>query len=92
MLVLLLLPNFRLCARFSLSTSCLSYIQDTSYKLRSFKMLLLPILIQRSFFGWWSGFDPQTLHILCIVPINRVKLTVTLIQRSITSYGVKTFI
>jgi len=27
---------------------------------------------------WWSGFEPQTLHILCIVHTNWVKLTKTL--------------
>ena len=22
------------------------------------------------FFWWWPGFEPQTLHILCVVPTN----------------------
>jgi hypothetical protein len=29
------------------------------------------------FFWWWPGFEPLTLHILCIIPTNWAKLTRT---------------
>ena len=34
-----------------------------------------------AFFLWWSGFEPQTLHILCIVPTDWAKLTMTRLRR-----------
>jgi len=39
-------------------------------KTKSFKFFFF-------FFSWWPGFEPRTLHILCIVPTNWAKLTRT---------------
>ena len=41
-------------------------------------MALTTLSSSQRFFWWWPGFEPRTLHLLCIVHTNWVKLTRTI--------------
>jgi len=52
--------------------------EEDSWRIREKKLiyvcfqqkLCIPHVFFPFFLWWWSGFEPQTLHILCIVPTN----------------------